>query len=61
MYERHFKVGTLADLWGLSEDTIHRWLEDEEVLRVRHGKKDTPRVPESVAARVYAKHVGKRL
>lgn len=60
VFEPHLKVSTLADLWAVSEDTVHRWLEEEEVLRCDNGRKDSPRIPASVAERVYAKHFKKR-
>ena len=59
--ERHFSVGTLAELWSLSEDTIKRWFADVDgVLKFGttgkrgHRQRITLRIPESIAARVYA-------
>ena len=60
MLERHFSPRTLAELWGVSEDTIHRMFEDECVLRTGQGKNDYPRIPESVAVKVYEKNFRRR-
>lgn len=64
VFERHFTPKTLAELWSLSEDTIQRWAEDEDgVLRCgseggRNGRRRvTLRIPETVAMRMYQKHV----
>lgn len=62
MFERHFSVRTLAELWGWSESTIQRWFEDEPgVLAVAGRSRRGPgrvslRIPESVARRVYERH-----
>jgi hypothetical protein len=59
--ERHFSVGTLAELWSLSEDTITRWFaEVDGVLKFGtpggrgHRQRITLRIPESIALQVYA-------
>lgn len=59
-FERHFSVGELVELWGLSEKTIRRifaeepgvleWGSDEK--RFKRGYK-TLRIPESVVERVH--------
>jgi len=61
MYERHFSPGTLAELWGLSEDTVVRWFSEVSgVLRTGtppgRGRRPrvTMRIPESIASKVYA-------
>lgn len=61
IFERDFSPGSLAELWGLSADTIVRWFEDQPgVLKLgsdgSRGKKRkiTLRIPESVAERVYS-------
>ena len=66
MFERHFSVRFLAEVWGFSEDTIRQWAEDEPgVLRsgAEGGRGETRRVclriPESVALRIYNKHSAK--
>jgi hypothetical protein len=63
--ERHFSAGTLAELWGVSEDSIRRWFEDEPGV-LKFGSKGergrrrrlTLRIPESVASRVYGRMAG---
>jgi len=59
--ERHFSVGTLAELWSYSEDTITRmFAELPGVLKIGtpggRGKRPrlTLRIPESIALKVYA-------
>jgi len=63
--ERHFHVRELAELWGVSDNAVRAWFRDQPgVLRVtvgyRRGKDHRVclRIPESVAARVHAKHCG---
>ena len=58
--ERHYSPAELADLWGLSSDTIRRLFEREPgVLAIgdrnprRKRRYVTLRIPESVAARVH--------
>lgn len=59
-FERHFSPDELAELWGLSSDTMRRLFEREPgVLVVEHTKNNarrryrTLRIPESVALRVH--------
>jgi len=57
--ERHFSPDALAEVWGLSADTVRRLFEREPgVLVIQRGKSSgrryrTLRIPESVAARVH--------
>jgi hypothetical protein len=59
MFERHYSVRVLSELWGYSEDTIQDWFRDEpgvlkQETKQRRGRgKCTLRIPESVAWRVY--------
>ena len=58
--ERHYSPSELAELWGLSSDTIRRLFEDEPGV-VTTGERNprrkrryvTLRIPQSVAARVH--------
>ncbi len=58
--ERHYSPAELAELWGLSSDTIRRLFEDEPGV-VTIGERNprskrryvTLRIPQSVAARVH--------
>lgn len=65
--EKHFSVAQVAELWGLSADSIIRLFDGEEgVLRL--GKPESLhkrrriilRIPESVLARVYREHSTKK-
>ena len=60
--QRHFHVNELAELWGMSSNTVRRWFEEEpDVLKIsvgyRRGKEHRVclRIPESVAERVHRK------
>ena len=65
MFEPHYTIGFYAELWGLSEDTVRKWFQDEDgVLKVGDEKNRTGpkkdrrprielRIPWSVAVRVY--------
>ncbi len=56
MFDRHFSLRTLAELWGCSEDTIRRLAEDEPgIFKIGSGAKQTLKIPESVAKRIYEK------
>ena len=59
--ERHFSVGTLAELWAYSPDTVTKMFADVPgVLKVGtpagRGKRPrlTMRIPESIALKVYS-------
>jgi hypothetical protein len=65
-WPKHYTVGELAKMWGFGRTTVRRWFEDEPgVLRLgearirRHRKKPyvSLRIPESVAWRVYNRHL----
>lgn len=62
--ERHYTIEELAEMWGLSKDTITQMFENEsgvfDASRNPHGRKDGRKrrhrklmVPESVVIRVY--------
>jgi len=64
--ERHFKPSELAELWGFHSDKVRDWFQNEpgvltenrpEQLHKRGYK--SMRIPASVAARVYARHITK--
>ena len=66
-FEQHFTVSKLATLWGYHADTIRVWFRDEPgcLVHVHHetchgGRRYTSiRVPQSVAERVYARHLSR--
>jgi len=60
--ERHYTVGEIGKMWGLSEKTVRRMFEDEDgvlqwgVSERRHKRGYiTMRIPESVLLRVHHK------
>lgn len=57
--EKHYRIGELAELWGLGRETIRKMLIDEPgVVKVRLGRKKahtTYSVPHSVARRIHKK------
>lgn len=64
--ERHFKPDELAKLWGVAVNTIRRLFRDVPgVLVIERPEKMhkrgycSMRIPESVAKRVYEKHLSK--
>lgn len=64
--EQHYKPKELAKLWGFSVDTIRSWFEREPGIliesrpeKMNKRRYTSMRIPESVAARVYQKHLSK--
>jgi hypothetical protein len=64
--EQHYKPSELAKRWGFHADKVRIWFANEPGVLVedrpekmhKRGYKSM-RIPDSVAARVYAKHVTK--
>ena len=64
--ERHYKPAELAKLWGFHADTVRDWAEAESGVLIvdrpeqmhKRGYRSM-RIPESVAARIYAKRTTK--
>jgi hypothetical protein len=65
-WERHYTVGELALLWGFGRTTVRNWFQSEPGVlrngeaRLRRGRKNpytSLRIPESVAQRVYKRHM----
>ena len=58
-FERHFRVGELADMWKLGRETVRLLVKDEPgVVHVRLGRKRAHTiytVPESVALRIHTR------
>lgn len=58
-FERHYRVGELAEMWGLGRETVRLLVKDEpDVIKIRFGRKKahtTYSVPASVAARIHTK------
>jgi hypothetical protein len=57
--EKHFRIGELAEIWGLGRETIRKLVKDEPgVILIRQGRKKahtTYSVPESVARRIHTR------
>lgn len=58
-FERHYRIGELADLWKLGRETVRLLVKDEVgVIKVRLGRKRSNTVysvPESVARRIHTR------
>jgi hypothetical protein len=58
-FERHYRVGELAEMWSLGRETVRLLVKDEEgVIRIRLGRKKAHTiysVPESVAVRIHTR------
>lgn len=58
-FERHYRIGELAHMWGLGRETIRKLVKDEPgVIKIRLGRKKTHTiysVPESVAKRIHTR------
>lgn len=58
-FERHYRIGELARIWGLGRETVRKLVKDEpDVMKVRMGCKKAHTiysVPESAARRIHAR------
>ena len=58
-FERHYRIGELAKLWGLGRETVRKLvMADPGVLKIRMGrakKHTTYAVPESAARRIHTR------
>jgi hypothetical protein len=58
-FERHYRIGELAEMWKLGRETVRLLVKDEQgVIRIRLGRKKAHTVysvPESVAVRIYTR------
>ena len=56
-FEKHYRIGDLAEMWSLGRETIRKMLVNEPgVIKVRMGRRKTHTtysVPESVAERIH--------
>jgi hypothetical protein len=56
-FEKHYRIGDLAEIWSLGRETIRNMLVDEPgVIKVRMGRRKTHTtysVPASVAERIH--------
>lgn len=58
-FEKHYRVGELARIWGLGRETVRKLVKDEpDVIKVRMGRKKAHTVysvPESTALRIHTR------
>jgi len=58
-FEKHYRIGELARIWGLGRETVRKLVKDDPgVLKVRFGRKKahtTYSVPESAARRIHTR------
>ncbi|PYS16748.1 MAG: hypothetical protein DMG15_01235 [Acidobacteria bacterium] len=58
-FERHYRIGELAELWGLGRETVRKLVKDDpEVIKIRMGRKKAHTVysvPESAAERIHTR------
>lgn len=63
-FERHYRIGELAEMWKLGRETVRLLIKDErDVVKVRLGRKQANTiysVPESVAARIHTRLISRR-
>lgn len=58
-FEKHYRIGELARIWGIGRETVRKILLCEPgVIRIRMGRKKTHTiysVPESVVRRIHTR------
>jgi hypothetical protein len=58
-FDNHFRIGDLAQRWGIGRETVRRLVKDEPgVIKIRMGRKKAHTfysIPESVARRIHAR------
>src|SRR4249919_108110 len=63
-FERHYRIGELAETWQLGRETVRLLVKDEPgVIRIRLGRKKAHTsysVPESVAVRIHTRLLNSR-
>jgi hypothetical protein len=63
-FERHYRVGELAEIWKLGRETVRLLVKDEQgVIKIRRGRKKAHTsysVPESVAMRIHTRLLNSR-
>jgi hypothetical protein len=63
-FERHYRIGELAQTWQLGRETVRLLVKDEPgVIRIRLGRKKAHTnysVPESVAVRIHTRLLNNR-
>jgi hypothetical protein len=63
-FERHYRIGELAEMWQLGRETVRLLVKDERgVIKIRLGRKKAHTiysVPQSVAARIHTRLLNSR-
>jgi hypothetical protein len=63
-FERHYRIGELAEMWKLGRETVRLLVKDEhDVIKIRLGRKKAHTiysVPESVAMRIHTRLLNSR-
>lgn len=58
-FEKHYRIGDLARLWGLGRETVRKLVKDDPaVIKIRMGRKKAHTiysVPESTARRIHTR------
>ena len=58
-FEKHYRVGELAELWSLGRETVRKLVKDDPgVIKIRMGRKKAHTVysvPESAAQRIHTR------
>ncbi len=58
-FERHYRIGELARMWGLGRETVRLLVKDDPgVIKIRMGRKKAHTVysvPESAAQRIHTR------
>jgi hypothetical protein len=58
-FEKHYRIGELAEMWGLGRETVRRLVKDDPgVIKVRMGRNKTHTVysiPKSTARRIHTR------
>jgi hypothetical protein len=57
--EKHYRIGELAERWGLGRETVRKLVKNQPgVIQIRKGRKKahtTYTIPESVARRIHTR------
>ena len=58
-FERHYRIGDLAELWGLGRETVRKLVKDDPgVIKISMGRNKrhtTYSVPESAVKRIHTR------
>src|SRR5947207_13478296 len=63
-FERHYRIGELAEMWKLGRETVRLLVKDEQgVIKIRLGRKKAHTiysVPASVSLRIHTRFLNSR-